>query len=256
MIRLRRRSVRVPADWATKVEAALPDAREFRKQAAAFERLAEQGKKRAAGFAAYAPHALRFDKKKNAHEFPPVWAKHPEVKKAIIAMSVGYCAYCQAPVAASHKGKVPGQVEHFKPKSRFPTLAYDVRNYFLSCEACNEAKGSKWPRGGYVRPDRGKPEARFVFHVDGGVEGKKGDAIAKRTVKDLGLGRQGLVDLRCALIKQMVARIEDYWRFETYLPASLRRRGPPLVDAFSPVSAAINQNARRAWGAARGRASP
>lgn len=246
MIRLQRRSVKEPADWKQKVDAAFPDAAAFWKKAKAFEGLAEQGAKRKKGFATYAPQVLPLNKKKQKRELPPVWQKHKTLKGAIIAMSSGYCAYCQSPVTASHAGKLPGQVEHFMPKSRFPTRAYDVRNYFLGCESCNGNKGDKWPRGGYVRPDRGKPEERFVFGEDGRVEGRAGDVQARNTVRDFDLNRAGLAKLRRVLVTKQLEYVRNYLEANVYLPERKRFK-PPIVEAFFPVSEAINQNVQRVW---------
>jgi uncharacterized protein (TIGR02646 family) len=198
---------------------------------------------------------LPLHKKKKQREFPPTWKKHAKLKKAIIQMSQGYCAYCQSPVTASHRGKVPGQVEHFKPKSRFPAQAYDARNYFLSCEACNGNKSDKWPRGGYIRPDRGEPEKRFVFGEDGSVKGRARDIQAQNTVRDLGLDRTGLHELRRVLITKQLEYVRGYLEANVYLP-SRKRLKPPTVNTFSPVSEAINQNVRRAWAKGRRKKKP
>lgn len=249
MVRLQRKGVRKPADWDAKVAKALPDVAAFLLAARAFEKLPEQGTVRAEGFAAYAPHVLPLHKRKKKHELPPVWQKHATLKAAIIAMSDGYCAYCQVPVTASHPGKTPGQVEHRKPKARFPTLAYRVVNYLLCCMACNCAKGDKWPRGGYVRPDAGRPEGRLVFAEDGTVRGKARDAVARNTVEDLELNRPGLVELRRVLIARQLVTVGIGLRARK---VGLKVK-MPTVAALGPVSEAINQNVRRAWGGGKKR---
>lgn len=253
MIRLRRSGVKAPADWKQKVDAALhPKAALFWKKAAAFDKLGEHDAKRIAGFAKYAPRVLPLHKSGKKREFPAVWQKQVTLKKAITEMSRGFCAYCQVPVTASHHGKVPGQVEHFLPKSRFPMQAYDVGNYFLSCAACNGNKSDKWPLGGYVRPDRGAPGPRFVFGEDGSIKGRTRDIQAQNTVDDFDLRRTGLTALRKTLIKQQADRVRDYLRFEPHLPRHLRHMLTQfLVEAFFPASEAINQNVRRIWGERR-----
>jgi uncharacterized protein (TIGR02646 family) len=248
VIRLQRRSAKPPADWKQKVDAALPAG--FQRAAVAFEKLPVQGAKRKKGFATYAPHALPLDKKKKKREFPALWQKHPTLKGMISAMSGGYCVYCQSPVAASHRGKVPGHVEHLMPTSRFPTRAYDVLNYFLSCEACNGYKSDQWPHGGYVRPDRGAPEKRFVFGEDGSIKGRAGDIQAKSTVRDLKLDRAGLTDLRRVLIEQHLEFVRRFLEASVDMPAGVQMEAL-LVRRFSPVSEAINQNVRRVWAQGR-----
>jgi uncharacterized protein (TIGR02646 family) len=246
MIRLRRKGLRTPSDWEAIVDAAFPDAKAFRKAAAAFEKLAEHGAKRQKGFIAYAGHVLPVDGDER-HYFPAVWSDHAPTRQAIAAMSRGFCAYCQSPVSCSHAGmggaeKPPGQIEHFKPKSRFPAHAYAWGNYFLSCAGCNVAKKDKWPRGGYVRPDRGKPENRFTVSRNGEVEARRRkDEPARATIRDLNLQRDWLIRQREGAIRSHLNVVEKV----------IGRRGIHLRDLlvadFVAFSAAINQNVQRAW---------
>lgn len=37
------------------------------------------------------------------------------------------------------------QIEHFRPKSVFPSLLYAWENYLYACEQCNKFKGSRFP---------------------------------------------------------------------------------------------------------------
>ena len=84
--------------------------------------------KRRKGFAAFAPHV----------PVPALWGRHKEV---IAAMSAHKCAYCEGPINALRAS----HVEHFKPKSLFPLLAYEWTNYFLGCPGCNGAKSASGP---------------------------------------------------------------------------------------------------------------
>lgn len=249
MIRLRRRGVKPPVDWQATVDAAFPDAAAFWKRARAFEKLAEQGAKRKNGFARYAPEVLPSDEQ-GKPDFPPVWRADARVRRAIAAMSYGFCAYCQSPVSSTHPGtkgedRPPGQVEHFRPKARFPAQAYAWDNYFLACMGCNGAKHDKWPAGGYVRPDEGDPGSRFVFAENGAMHGRKGDDQAKRTIEDLDLNRHWLsfhrgkaIQAHLVFVRRMVARFD--------MPVEDLLIEPPV--AFSE---AINQNVRRAWASGR-----
>ena len=71
----------------------------------------------------------------------------------------GLCAYCEE--------TCKGEVEHFRPKSRFPLLVYDWSNWLLACHDCNHAKHFKWPDGGYIDPCanslKARPERYFTF---------------------------------------------------------------------------------------------
>ncbi|XXX73777.1 HNH endonuclease [Sorangium sp. So ce134] len=236
------------------MDAAFPDAAAFWKKARAFEKLAEHGAKRKKGFASYAPEVLPPDKKGNP-AFPQVWRADGRVRRAIAGMSRGFCAYCQSPVSSTHPGakgedRPPGQVEHFRPKARFPAQAYAWDNYFLACMGCNGAKHDRWPAGGYVRPDEGKPGSRFVFAEDGAMKGRKGDEQAERTVKDLDLNRYWLsyhrgraIQTHLVFVRRMLASLD--------MPVE-----DLLIEPPAAFSEAINQNVRRVWTSGRRKKKP
>ena len=48
-------------------------------------------------------------------------------------------------------GQTP-TVDHFRPLSRFPELAYIWANWNFSCRRCNASKGNQWPELGYINP--------------------------------------------------------------------------------------------------------
>jgi uncharacterized protein (TIGR02646 family) len=55
-------------------------------------------------------------------------------------MTKRHCSFCDAfPMGR----RVPNTIEHFKPKSKFPLLAYHWDNLFLCCGLCQE-KGDKF----------------------------------------------------------------------------------------------------------------
>jgi hypothetical protein len=58
----------------------------------------------------------------------------PKAKAQLKFESHGKCAYCEADTAVvAH-----GDVEHFRPKSRYWWLAYCYDNYAFSCQVCNQ----------------------------------------------------------------------------------------------------------------------
>lgn len=68
-----------------------------------------------------------------------VWkAAKPQLKRE----TGGKCAYCESPTdTVAH-----GDVEHFRPKSKYWWLAYCYDNYLYSCQICNEVhKGDEFP---------------------------------------------------------------------------------------------------------------
>ena len=99
------------------------------------------------------------------------------------------CGYCER--------RCRGEVDHFKPKSRYPELVYTWSNWIFSCHDCNQLKGEKFPRQGYVNPCAATasnwPEAFFGFDfVTGEILPRAGLSRGARqkaqaTIDDLGL---------------------------------------------------------------------
>jgi hypothetical protein len=76
-------------------------------------------------------------------DFNSNWWK--PAKDRLKAETRGKCAYCEASTAVvAH-----GDVEHFRPKSRYWWLAYCLDNYLYSCQICNQIyKGDRFPISG------------------------------------------------------------------------------------------------------------
>jgi hypothetical protein len=74
------------------------------------------------------------------HDFDSsVWKK---AKPQLLIESVDKCSYCEAPISAVSYG----DVEHYRPKSKYWWLAYCVDNYLASCAICNQRfKKARFP---------------------------------------------------------------------------------------------------------------
>jgi uncharacterized protein (TIGR02646 family) len=126
-----------------------------------------------------------------------------DFQPALSAAFFSLCAYCE--------GVCKGEVDHFRPKSRFPELVYQWSNWVLACHTCNEAKQEKWPRGGYVNPcarsAHVRPEAHFDFDTKtaevvakpGGSRGQRRRALA--TINDLRLNEYHHLKARMQWLK-------------------------------------------------------
>lgn len=127
-------------------------------------------------------------------DFPPLWRGDDigrEVKERLSAMTGGTCAWCESQVA----GAQHGEVEHVRPKSRFPTRAYDWDNFLFSCQHCNQKKSDRWPaHGRFVRPDHDDPRRHLEFTDDGRVRGRTREGW--QTIVALDLNREDLVRSR------------------------------------------------------------
>ena len=114
------------------------------------------------------------------------WQDFSPQLSEVFSSICGYCEeYCD------------GEVDHFKPKSKFPALVYKWSNWVLACSHCNRTKGDKWPPSGYVDPcaelEPERPENFFSFDtttgeiVPGAGFSRAEHAIAAQMIDDLQL---------------------------------------------------------------------
>ncbi len=91
----------------------------------------------------------------------------------------GMCGYCE--------NECKGEVDHFRPKSRFPERVYQWSSWVLACHDCNHMKGEKWPADGYVDPcarsRSERPENYFDFDIETGEILTKAGLSASRKSK-------------------------------------------------------------------------
>jgi uncharacterized protein (TIGR02646 family) len=245
MIRLDRSGVKAPDTWEESVRKAFPDGDLFRNVAAVFEALGIDDPARRKGFRSYGAHVF-FPAKSKKGDFKPIWG---DAKEALALMAHYKCAYCESPIAAESTG----EVEHFKPKTLFPSLVYEWSNYFLACGGCNRAKLNKWPAGGkeYVRPDEGDPPAFFLFGEDGSVAavllGEAGDL----TIRDLKLNKPWLRRQRALEIQEALDELRLVLQDPGITPDARKRLVHGVMAKYqNPAkrySAAVTQCLRRLW---------
>lgn len=79
------------------------------------------------------------------HDWQSKSAYWKPAKDQLFAETHDKCAYCETPTAVVDYG----DVEHFRPKSKYWWLAYCYDNYLVSCAVCNQAfKSDKFPVSG------------------------------------------------------------------------------------------------------------
>ena len=123
------------------------------------------------------------------------------------------CAFCE-----SHITHVDyGQIEHFKPKSKFPDLCFEWDNFLLSCAICNGTsnKGVKFPLedegGPFVNPIEEIPNDFFKFEFDKVT--KQFFVLPKNkrafiTIKELGLNRDDLLENRAIELSKIIYMLD------------------------------------------------
>ena len=106
-----------------------------------------------------------------------------------------YCPYCELKILLENS-----QIEHLKPKDKFPELFSDYENFIVGCvdkKTCGQAKGNKWDRL-FINPVMENPQEYFSYRlrtgeiipkIDDGLEYKK----AIKTIEILNLNERNYV---------------------------------------------------------------
>ena len=134
----------------------------------------------------------------------PSDARWQDFREELGARFHGICGYCEEIER--------GEVDHFRPKSKFPELVYEWTNWVFACNACNSiSKRDKWPKGGYVNPcaasRQERPENYFQFDLHtgdliprSGLSGKR-LRMARQTIRDISLNQHFHIQKRIAKIE-------------------------------------------------------
>ena len=145
------------------------------------------------------------------------------------------CAYC-----AIHENEWGGlrhfQVEHFRPKSRFPQLIADYENLLYACDVCNCYKGDDWPSDdpladgvGYLDPCQHDYDKHFENNpTTGYTDGRT--PPARYMVERLHLNRQFLIQLR----QKRTQEEAIHHRFQQICRETLKMIERPLQDNSLP----------------------
>ena len=148
------------------------------------------------------------------------------------------CGYCER--------NTRGEVDHFRPKRRFPELVYDWDNWIFSCHECNHAKGNKWPSSCYVDPcavpESHRPENCFTFNTRNGAITPLRDLDtdqfdkAQRMIDDLKLNDLHHMVARLIRLRMLEAGIPQNPHEATGRSEALRRR---LASRDSDLSSLV-----------------
>ncbi len=168
--------------------------------------------------------------------------------------SHGKCAFCEsrmADVANPH-------VEHYRPKSKFPELAFTWNNWLLSCKRCNDKKWVHFPMCDtepcLIDPASENPEVHIEFK--GYMPIPKTQRGAK-TIELVGLDRSPLEDersdwlhyirtlsviwvkvpeLRAEVRELLIWAMQDDAPYAAMIRCYLRRYSPKLAEPPHPHS--------------------
>ena len=160
------------------------------------------------------PRALQDHLAMESADWSPTYPFPGDVRQAVVEAlheaQRGLCVYCGRRLDMRDPGS-SYHIEHFRPQGRYPTLATDFANLFLSCgqrtpegdpsETCGMAKGDRFDEAAHIQPDYPACAERFRFLLDGEVVAEAdGDRAATRTIEHLNLNHPDLQRLRARLL--------------------------------------------------------
>lgn len=118
--------------------------------------------------------------------------RHPENKEKLKSACNDKCMYCESKISHIYYG----DIEHIKPKSRFPELEFIWENLGYPCSKCNGNKRDKFvDELPFLNPFEEDPDhslialGDFIFH-------RPGNARGEVTVKEMDLNRPELIERR------------------------------------------------------------
>ena len=114
------------------------------------------------------------------------------------------CAYCLLHEILA-AGKENFELDHFRPKSKFPHLETEYSNIYYSCHSCNKAKWSHWPNEALTNLGFRYIDLCSEIHSDHFREEQDGrwtplTKAAEYTAEKIRLNRPHLVQIRFLLL--------------------------------------------------------
>ncbi|GBE16312.1 HNH endonuclease [bacterium BMS3Abin15] len=121
------------------------------------------------------------------------------LKNALKEACCGKCMYCESMVSHTYFG----DVEHIKPKDKFPNLKFDWDNLGFVCAKCNNAKSNKYDGDTpHINPYTEEPNDEIIF-AGPMIFSKNGSERGKITILDIDLARVELFEKRKTRLEQI-----------------------------------------------------
>lgn len=145
-----------------------------------------------------------------------------ELKNYMFEKEQGYfCPYCELVINLENS-----QIEHIKPKDKFPKLTGEYSNYLVGCTnsaTCGQHKKNTWSDN-FINPTVENPEDYLTYDImTGEIIPKKNEGIkyekAKETINILNLNNKKLCEARRTLIlnKEYIDFFENFPSLKEYL---------------------------------------
>ncbi len=118
--------------------------------------------------------------------------KHPDNKNALKEAGFEKCMYCESKVVHAYYG----DIEHIKPKVKFPELEFVWENLGFVCAICNGSKKDKFENDTpFINPYDENPED-YIIAVGSFVKQKQGSERGEITICEINLNRAPLIERR------------------------------------------------------------
>lgn len=144
--------------------------------------------------------------------------KHPENKQALVMASHGKCMYCESQVSHVYFG----DIEHIRPKNKYPELEFEWTNLGYSCARCNNAKKDQFDNTcPIIDPYNEEPE-KHLFAFGALLTQKAGSERGAITISTTDLNRAELIERRMIRLKQLQIALDACYRTKnTHIQATL-----------------------------------
>ena len=146
--------------------------------------------------------------------------KNPDVKIDLKELYNSKCCYCE-------DESIDGEVEHFRPKSKYPWLKNDWQNLLWACHKCNNIKSAKLPVAKKIavepdnvnvcnekeelimcNPEYINPEKFIKFDKTGKINSE--NEQMKKTIEICKLDRRNLNIKRIKIYNDLLSDIDDF----------------------------------------------
>ena len=156
--------------------------------------------------------------------------KHPDNKQALKESSFNKCMYCESKVTHIDYG----DVEHIKPKSKYPELEFYWDNLGYSCTRCNrQFKNDNYDESlPFINPYENNP-SDFIIANGSLLFSKQGNENGDLTITGLGLNRPELIEKRQERINEVDKAIKACFRTsnETLKMNALNELAKEAIDS-------------------------
>jgi uncharacterized protein (TIGR02646 family) len=149
-----------------------------------------------------------FEKLKNSHKFEnwEDYKYHPIIKEKLKEHMISYeqsgcCPYCEIKIEANLS-----EIEHIKPKSKFPNLFQKYSNLLAVCNKCGSHKGDQWDDL-FIDPTKDDPNLYMTHEIETGklipIEYTENNKRAVITIEILNLNSKALCNMRKKFISEI-----------------------------------------------------